>query len=87
MIVTKERLSLSHEDGWDGLSFLSRISVGVGEDAPRTERCSNRCCLQILFIFLSGKNPETAYAFEASFPSENFRANAAAFPQSVRPLR
>jgi len=69
------------------LFFLSRINVNLGEDAPRTDRCYNRCGLQILFIFLSGKNPETVYAFEDSFPSENFRANAAAFPQSVRPLR
>ncbi|WP_410511552.1 hypothetical protein PaeBR_15925 [Paenibacillus sp. BR2-3] len=43
-------------------------------DAPRTDRCSNRCALQILFIFLNGKNPES-------------KATAAAFPQSFRPLR
>ncbi|WP_410514873.1 hypothetical protein PaeBR_11075 [Paenibacillus sp. BR2-3] len=57
-----------------------------------SERSANgtllhRCDLQILFIFLSGKNPETAYAFEESFPSESFWATAAAFPQSFRPLR
>ncbi|MOA55554.1 hypothetical protein D3C78_1793670 [compost metagenome] len=46
----------------------------LGEDAPRTDRCSNRCALQIFFIPLSGENPET-------------KATAATFPQSVRPLR
>ncbi|KGE18921.1 hypothetical protein PWYN_05820 [Paenibacillus wynnii] len=40
-------------------------------------------------FYLNGINPEpdTAYAFEASFPSENLQANAVAFPQSVRSLR
>nr|WP_244444753.1 transposase [Paenibacillus camerounensis] len=46
----------------------------LGEDAPRTKRCYNRCALQIFFIPLSGENPET-------------KANASAFPQSFRPLR
>jgi hypothetical protein len=43
-------------------------------DAPRTDRCSNRCCPQIFLILLSGENPGT-------------KATATAFPQSVRPLR
>nr|WP_226991828.1 transposase [Paenibacillus sabinae] len=43
-------------------------------DAPRTDRCSNRCCVQIFFILLGGENPDT-------------KATAAAFPQSFRPLR
>lgn len=47
---------------------------GAREDAPRTDRCSNRCCPQILFILLSGENPGT-------------KATAAAFTQSFCPLR
>ncbi|MBP2114588.1 hypothetical protein J2Z70_004757 [Paenibacillus silagei] len=43
-------------------------------DAPRTDRCSNRCALQIFFIPLSGENPET-------------KATAIAFTQSFRSLR
>ncbi|AKG34202.1 hypothetical protein VK70_06115 [Paenibacillus durus ATCC 35681] len=62
------KLAMGHPLLW------SKIQVGTQVDAPRTDRCSNRCALQILFIFLCGKNPET-------------KATAAAFPQSFRPLR
>ncbi|OMF90387.1 hypothetical protein BK147_23665 [Paenibacillus sp. FSL R7-0337] len=44
--------------------------MGAWVDAPRTDRCSNRCGLQIFFIPLSGENPET-------------KANAIAFPRGV----
>ncbi|WP_339271555.1 hypothetical protein NYE54_08590 [Paenibacillus sp. FSL K6-1330] len=33
------------------------------------------------------RNSETAYAFDASFPEENFQPNASASPESIRPLR
>ncbi|WP_405116789.1 transposase [Paenibacillus sp. FSL K6-1217] len=49
-------------------------TFALGEDAPRTTRCSNRCALQIFFIPLSGENPET-------------KATTIAFPQSFRSLR
>ena len=51
----------------------SKINVSTWMDAPQTERCYNRCCVQILCILLGGENPDT-------------KATAAAFPQSFRPL-
>ena len=70
----------SYEMAWDIPCFLSSIRVAVVRTLPRTDRCFNRYALKI-------ENPEKAYAFEASFPLENFRATAAAFPQSFCPLR
>jgi hypothetical protein len=40
--------------------------------------------VRIFFIPLSGENPETVDASDASFPAESFQANASAFPR-VRP--
>ena len=54
------------------LAFLSRINVSTWVDAPQTERCYNRCCFQIFFIPLSGKNPREQgerYRFSAISPS------------------
>ncbi|WP_410514134.1 hypothetical protein PaeBR_06945 [Paenibacillus sp. BR2-3] len=55
-------------------AYGERLKCVFWIDAPRTDRCSIAVVVRILFIFLSGKNPET-------------KANAAAFPQSFRPLR
>lgn len=63
-VVPKSSLKWLHGAA---LLFSSMINVNPCEEAPRTERCSNRCGFQIFCDPLSGENLET----KAAMPLKN----------------
>ncbi|ACX63942.1 hypothetical protein GYMC10_1659 [Paenibacillus sp. Y412MC10] len=91
LTLFRNRFALSAGPRGAPPSISSPNWSGKGEmwkPAARPYRSSNRCCRRISWNeCYSGRNSAPVNAFDGSFPLENFRASANAFPESIRPLR